>query len=259
LKNKFPKAIISLSLALMVVAPSVYAEKSSVEPNNIEQTQALKDSEQLINSDSVSIDVQNKTYNFSVSKDVKGKIKKKALMEVALQADSNGKTIHIDKIADNNTYSILRSENNNFALTPFSYAVNWYTVKTTTSTDNAAPRVFITSVAKGQTKKLTSTFTAKTTRSITFNTTAGIPNEVSASIEGQVTTEVSSTYSTEITWAGPPETSTAVSRNYYWTGFRNYGNWRSDGYEQVTNKYVNSYLGSFIEPKYYVEWSQDIN
>ncbi|MCY7488003.1 hypothetical protein [Paenibacillus alvei] len=116
----------------------------------------------------------------------------------------------------------------------------------------------IISVARGASKKLSSSVTKKTTRSVSWSGGVSIPSGASSKLDASVTEEESRTYSKEETWTGPSEGSPYITRNYYFTGFRDYGSFKITGVDWPSGDSYGSYTGTYKEPTHYQEWSQDI-
>ncbi|BFH15813.1 hypothetical protein PMJ10TS2_54410 [Paenibacillus melissococcoides] len=136
--------------------------------------------------------------------------------------------------------------------------VDWSVVKSNITHDNPDSAQLIISVARGATKKLTTTVTKKVTRSISWSGGVSIPSGASSELKSNITDEKSNTYTTEQTWSGPSENSPYVSRNYYFTGFKDYGEFSVDGVGWPSGDSYGPYKGTYQEPTHYIEWSRDI-
>lgn len=134
----------------------------------------------------------------------------------------------------------------------YNYNVTFSNVRLTNGARN-----FIISVAKGQTKKLTKSQTFGVTSGVTAVTGASMPNAAKAEVQAKLESSQSVTYTTSTTWTGSPNSSKAVSRNYYVTFFYNTGNFKVTRTTKLTGNKT-YYNGTFREASHYVEWSEDI-
>lgn len=136
--------------------------------------------------------------------------------------------------------------------------IDWSVVRSNISHDNPGEAQLIISVARGATKKLSSSVTKKIMRSISWEGGLSIPSGASSKVKSDVNEEQSRTYSKEETWTGPSEKSSYVSRIYYFTGFYDYGDFSVSGTGWPSGDSYGPYTGSYREPTYYTEWSRDI-
>ena len=193
---------------------------------------------------------------FRVAKELIGRINDQELKGIADQAKQMGgqADIMIHNIIRVNECPTKKVPN----LRPrawYDTGIDWSVVKTNIYSDNPEAAQQIISVAKGSTKTLTSSVTKRTKKSIDWN--GAVPTSASNKLCASIKDEVSKTYSITETWKGPPESSSAVSRVYYYTGYRDYGNFTIYGTARPSGQEY-KYTGSYIEPTYYHEWSRDI-
>jgi len=134
----------------------------------------------------------------------------------------------------------------------YNYSVTFSNVRRTNS-----PAHFIISVAKGQTKTLSTTKSFSLTSGVTSVTSGSLPGAAKAEVESRLESTQSVSYNKTIKWSGPPETSKAVSRNYYITFFYDTGNFTVTRTTKLTGN-KEYYRGTFREPSHYVEWSNDV-
>ncbi|WP_028593274.1 hypothetical protein [Paenibacillus assamensis] len=201
---------------------------------------SAKDSQESIASVHTAF-VEGERVTVKISPKAVGKVSKKQLDAIAKQAGNGTITIH-------NVHEAEQPIN--------TASISWTTVKKISSRDNPEAAKQIISVARGATKKITKNFTHKTLRSVTLTGGVSVPSGASHSISGSITNEVSRSYTVEETWNGPAETSSFLSRIYYYTGFLDYGTFTTEGRQSTTT--YGPYKGSYQEPTHYVEWSRDI-
>lgn len=204
---------------------------------------------------------------FNFSKSVEGKISTKILKEIANQVKSeiNGRnvvSVNIDKIVYAESIDATNSiEQNNASgfISPqawYDLYVDWDVVFSNVHSTNGAAQ-FIISVAKGQTISLTSSKTFKATWG--YSSSVSLPGSAVGKLESNLNTEISHTYTTSIQWVGPPESSSAVSRIYYWTPYYDRGDFTITGTGWPSGDSYGPYTGIFTEPSYFVQWSMDVS
>ncbi|MED1643085.1 hypothetical protein P4U99_07760 [Brevibacillus agri] len=182
----------------------------------------------------------------NIAEEAQGMVTKEQIEQIVEQAgDAKSITIHkVGKNTDDKIKPMYLSD----------------VVKRVESSNNPTAAVQIISVPKGKTIKLTTTQAKKVNSSARVKASVSVgngPASVGEEVESTLTTEISTTYTTEETWTGPAESSSYVSRIYYWTGFYDRGTWKVDEINWLTGKVTNTYTGSYTEPTHYIEWSRD--
>lgn len=194
---------------------------------------------------------------FIIEEEALGKIEQEALEESlrAIEKDNpNAGTIRV-----HNVYSLKNTDqdflNSESELQPASILYDYSTVKSHQGNYNG-PANFIISVARGQTKSLTTTSEFKYTSQVTASGGISLPTGVKGDVESTLTAEIKRTYSTTVTWTGPD--SPYISRNFYITFFANHGTFTTTRTNKITGN-SDTFRGDYRDPTHYVEWSQDIN
>lgn len=246
MKKKFVfNSLVSVALVSSIFSASIASATSS--------TSLAKPVE---NSSSLSLQLNGDNYVFHIENDDQKRLSFDTLKAIAEQAgDQSSITIHnVESAAPTLPRSIHNPENNIISpLAWYDMWVVWTMVKSNISRDNATAAQHIISVAKGQTVTLTQSTTKEISSSITAK--AGAPT---AEINSNITSKISTTYSKTVTWNGPPESSSYISRMYYWTGFEDRGSYSISGKGNLSGDDYGTYTGTYTEPTYYVEWSRDI-
>lgn len=244
------KKIVALTLSLCL-SLSVFAAASSA------QTGVQSDS--IINSYSIS--TEGKSTIVNIAGTVTSKVPQDALNAIANQAAGGEVTIHRVVQATPNLSIEPAPTLQTGNITPYAWydvSVDYSITKSSITHDNPDAAQQIISVARGAVKKLTSKTTKKVTKSAGFEGGVSAPSGAAAKLNSSLTEEITKEYTTEQTWNGPPEDSKAVSRIFYFTGFKDYGKFTITGTGWPSGDTYGPYKGSYTEPTYYIEWSQDI-
>ncbi|UJW56225.1 hypothetical protein HXZ66_01765 [Bacillus sp. A116_S68] len=121
------------------------------------------------------------------------------------------------------------------------------------------PAKFLTSVARGQTKKLGEKITVTNSKKFGVKGGVKLPSQVSAEVSGSIGKTKTKTYNKTVTFSGPPSKSSAYSRNFYNTPFSDTGTWKAV-YKPLIGS-SKTYQGTYNEPSKqdpFIEWSRDI-
>jgi hypothetical protein len=123
-----------------------------------------------------------------------------------------------------------------------------------TSYGNRGSNQFVTSVAKGQEKTLTSSVTKSSQSSVT----GGISN-LRSQVSASIVSGTSRTYSTSETFSGMDIQHPNNSRDFYWAGIYDSGTWSGyeERYDQYGTKANYNHTGNFKEYNQYIEFSYD--
>jgi hypothetical protein len=251
MKSNLLKVISSTTLALALITPCVFAESINQSTENTQHNIQKEDKSQKITK---SIKTKKgKVVDFIIKKELEDKVTDAELNAIASQ-NENGGTVTIHEIV---IEAVNKPTSNPSSSTEIQPLAKSYTdtvkLNQVVSTDNPYAAVQVISVAKGQTVKLTSSRTF--TNNLTFSASGTVPSGAQATLG--LNPSFSKTYTTEQTFAGPPESSSAISRVYYHTAFYNYINWKiqrvwSDGASAT-------YSGTAQEPmNKYLLWSNDV-
>ena len=122
-------------------------------------------------------------------------------------------------------------------------------------TEYIAADFFVISVAKGQTQKLTKTWTQSMTTSASVNVGAAYGG-VSGSVTGGISNTITCSYSAEIVWSSDGMKSGFNSREFRVRFFENRGTWHQEatGWPSGHTSYAR---GTFKKPIKYLEYSID--
>lgn len=127
------------------------------------------------------------------------------------------------------------------------------TEKTTLKAKTEVKDVFVISVAKGGSKKLTSTWKTSVSASVTAN---GVTASIAKAALG-LTAKIEKTYSKSESFSGPPESSKYNSREYRVKFYESSGTWKGTSHSEGFNSV--SVSGTWKEPHSYAEYSKDKN
>lgn len=192
------------------------------------------------------IGAENQEVTVNIAEEAKGQVTEEQIEKIVEQAgDAKSITIHkVGKNPDSQVKPMYLSD----------------VIKRVESSNNPTAAVQIISVPKGKTIKLTKSQATKVSSSARVKASVSVgkgPISAANEVESTLNSEVSTTYTTEETWTGPAESSSYVSRIYYWTGFYDRGTWKVDEISWLTGKVTDTYTGTYTEPTHYIEWSRD--
>lgn len=237
MKKRSISFLLSLSLVFSTFTPTLLAQEVSQE----EKTRTT------YNQQNVQVDGVNTTIKLSDT--VIGKVSEKEIKTIIRQARSTGS-------GDVTIHNVVPASPNRVKRAWYDTHIDWSTVRSNISHDNPGQAQLIISVARGTSKKLSSSVTKRVVRSI--NLGAGLPSSARAHLEAGITHEISKTYTTEHTWNGPLESSSYISRSYYFTPFYDYGDYKVTGTGNFSGDSYGPYTGTYKRPTHYTEWSRDI-
>ncbi len=221
-----------LVLTFILSLPSAYAKSNN---NNGEGSK-------VINTNKVTINVNNKDYNVKIKDNAKGQLTTDMIKNIIQKDPTEGDII---------VYDVGTQQNDLQTVKPMALPYFDITLEKTYSAYNMLHGTdFVTSVAKGETYQFS--------KSITFTNSASITGGATPFDIG-ITSSQSKTYQETWTFNGPPESSSYNSRSFYIDWYDNGGVYNRTCYLVNSNlrELQWSQMGVFYEPSKYVTYSRD--
>jgi hypothetical protein len=261
--KKVSKSILTVMIIAMLVFTTSIAladSSTSVQPQktNEKQEQVLKEKE---------FKIKDKKIKVKVKDEAVGKVSSQDIEEIANQAieihpELTEYNINIENVTEQPLVNNLESTERTVDESLENY--HWYdtgsyysTTKSPQSSNNPTSAKFVTSVAKGETKKLGYKFSMSV--SSTYSASGSMPSGAGASVSGSLTSTQTKEYTAESTWSGPAESSGYLSREYYETGYRTYGKFSVYQFGYWSDHHHNTYTGDYWDAQSrFTSWSMDI-